>query len=163
MCDWSCDFLGSPEEVLVDRHASRLVEGEGEPAIPPRRHPSRSHQGGSLSRTASRRLDRVGGDVVCVGGVGMGGSVWGLRIVGGAVKEGEGGNVTIYREDFGEKVGGVPTHHLSFTTLLCLPFIFPLTMCIAYNKPLRTLVFFHLYAGNPTHLPTPAPLLDVGL
>ncbi len=31
----------------------------------------------------------------------MGGSVWGLRIVlGGAVKEGEGDNVTIYREDF---------------------------------------------------------------
>ncbi len=40
-----------------------------------------------------------------MGGVGMGGSVWGLRIVGGAVKEGEGGNVTIYREDFSEKVG----------------------------------------------------------
>ncbi len=37
----------------------------------------------------------------------MGGSVWGLRIVGGAVKEGEGGNVTVYREDFGKEVGRV--------------------------------------------------------
>jgi hypothetical protein len=37
----------------------------------------------------------------------MGGSVWGLRIVGGAVKEGEGGNVTVYREEFGKEVGRV--------------------------------------------------------
>ena len=29
----SCDFFGSPEEVQVDRHASRLVEGEGEPKL----------------------------------------------------------------------------------------------------------------------------------
>ena len=46
-----------------------------------------------------------------MGGVGMGGgsinSVWSLRIVGGAVKEGKCGNVTIYREDFSEEVGGV--------------------------------------------------------
>ena len=34
----------------------------------------------------------------------MGGSVWGLGIVGGAVKEGESGNVTVYREDFGKEV-----------------------------------------------------------
>ncbi len=31
----------------------------------------------------------------------------GLRIVGGAVKEGVDGNVAVYREDFGEEVGGV--------------------------------------------------------
>ncbi len=37
-----------------------------------------------------------------VGGVGVGRSVWGLRIVGSAVKEGEGGNVAVDREDFGE-------------------------------------------------------------
>ena len=37
----------------------------------------------------------------------MGGCVWGLGIVGGAVKEGEGGNVTVYREDFGKEVGRV--------------------------------------------------------
>ncbi len=58
-----------------------------------------------LSRAASQRMDRVGGDVVWgVGGVGMVGSVWSLRIVGGAVKvkKGKGGNVTIYREDFSE-------------------------------------------------------------
>ncbi len=42
-----------------------------------------------------------------MGAVGMGGSVWGLRIVGGAVKEGEGGNVAIYRENFSKEVGGV--------------------------------------------------------
>jgi hypothetical protein len=33
--------------------------------------------------------------------------VWGLRIVGGAMKEGKGGNVAIYRENFSEEVGGV--------------------------------------------------------
>ncbi len=44
---------------------------------------------------------------LCVGGVGVGEIVWGLRIVGGAVKEGKGGNVAVYREDFGEEVGGV--------------------------------------------------------
>ena len=37
----------------------------------------------------------------------MGGSVWGLRIVGGAMKEGKGGNVAMYREDFSEEIGGV--------------------------------------------------------
>ncbi len=42
-----------------------------------------------------------------MGGVGRGGSVWGLRIVGGAVKEGKGGNVTVYREDFSKEIGGV--------------------------------------------------------
>ncbi len=36
----------------------------------------------------------------------MGGSVWGLRIVRGAVKEGEGGNVVVYKEDFSEEIGG---------------------------------------------------------
>ena len=40
-------------------------------------------------------------------GVGVGGCVWRLRIVGGATKEGKGGNVAIDREDFGEKIGGV--------------------------------------------------------
>jgi hypothetical protein len=42
-----------------------------------------------------------------VGGVGRGGSVWGLRIVGGVMKEGEGGNVTVYRKDFGKEIGRV--------------------------------------------------------
>jgi hypothetical protein len=44
------------------------------------------------------------------GGVGwgwVGGCVVGLRIVGGAMKQGKGGNVAIYREDFSEEVGGV--------------------------------------------------------
>ena len=40
-------------------------------------------------------------------GVGVGGWVWRLRIVGGAMKEGKGGNVASDREDFGEKIGGV--------------------------------------------------------
>ena len=40
-------------------------------------------------------------------GVGVGGWVWSLRIVGGAMKEGKGGNVAIDREDFGKKIGGV--------------------------------------------------------
>ena len=35
MRDWSCDFFGSPKEVQVNRHASRLVEGEGKPKPPP--------------------------------------------------------------------------------------------------------------------------------
>ena len=30
-----------------------------------------------------------------------------MRIVGGAMKEGEGSNVAVYREDFGEEVGRV--------------------------------------------------------
>jgi hypothetical protein len=33
-------------------------------------------------------------------GVGVGVCVWSLRIVGGVMKEGKGGNVAIYREDF---------------------------------------------------------------
>ncbi len=33
--------------------------------------------------------------------------MWGLWIVGGAVKEGEGGNVTVYREDFSKEIGRV--------------------------------------------------------
>ncbi len=33
--------------------------------------------------------------------------VLGLRIVGGAMKEGNGGNVAIDREDFREEIGGV--------------------------------------------------------
>ena len=35
MRNWSCDFFGSPEEVQVDRHTSRLVEGEGKPKFSP--------------------------------------------------------------------------------------------------------------------------------
>ncbi len=42
-----------------------------------------------------------------MGEVGIGGSVWSLKIVGNAVKEGEGGNVAIYREDFSKKLGEV--------------------------------------------------------
>ena len=38
-----------------------------------------------------------------MGGVG----VWGLRMIGGAVKEGEGGYVAVYGEDLGEEIGGV--------------------------------------------------------
>jgi hypothetical protein len=37
----------------------------------------------------------------------MGGCVVGLRIVGGAMKEGKGGNVAIYRENVSEEIGGV--------------------------------------------------------
>ena len=37
----------------------------------------------------------------------MEGCVLGLRIVGGAVKEGKGSYVAIYREDFSEEIGGV--------------------------------------------------------
>ena len=33
--------------------------------------------------------------------------MWRLRMVGGAVKEGKGGYVAVYGEDFGEEVGGV--------------------------------------------------------
>jgi hypothetical protein len=42
----SCDFFGSPEEVQVDRHrhASRLVEGEGEPTLSPSCLPPRPNQ-----------------------------------------------------------------------------------------------------------------------
>ncbi len=42
-----------------------------------------------------------------MGRVGRGSSVWGLGIVGGVVKEGEGGNVTVYREDFSKEIGRV--------------------------------------------------------
>ena len=43
-----------------------------------------------------------------VGG-GLGGvvGVWGLRVVGGAVKEGKGGYVAVDGKDLGEEVGGV--------------------------------------------------------
>ena len=34
----------------------------------------------------------------------MGVCVWSLRIVGGAMKEGKGGNVAIYRADFSEEI-----------------------------------------------------------
>ncbi len=44
---------------------------------------------------------------LCVGGVGVGVGVLDLRIVGGAMKEGKGGNVAIDREDLSEKIGGV--------------------------------------------------------
>ena len=44
---------------------------------------------------------------VCGGGVGVGVGVWGLRMIGGAVKEGKGGYVAVDGEDFGEEVGGV--------------------------------------------------------
>ncbi len=37
----------------------------------------------------------------------MGVGVWGLKIVGGAVKEGKSGNVVVDGKDFGEEVGGV--------------------------------------------------------
>ena len=41
------------------------------------------------------------------GGVGGGVGVWGLRVVGGAVKEGKGGYVAVDGKDLGEEVGGV--------------------------------------------------------
>ena len=57
---------------------------------------------------ASRRLDRACGVWwVCCGGVGVGVGVWGLRVVGGAVKEGKGGYVAVDGKDLGEEVGGV--------------------------------------------------------
>ena len=37
----------------------------------------------------------------------MGVGVWGLRVVGGAVKEGKGGYVAVDGKDLGEEVGGV--------------------------------------------------------
>ena len=40
----SCDFFGSSEKVQVDRHASRLVEGEGEPKLSTPCFPTRPHQ-----------------------------------------------------------------------------------------------------------------------
>ncbi len=43
----------------------------------------------------------------CCGGVGLDVGVLGLRIVGGAVKEGKGGDVAVDGKDFGEEVGGV--------------------------------------------------------
>jgi hypothetical protein len=42
----------------------------------------------------------------CCGGVGVDGGVWGLRMVGGAIKEGEGGYVAVDGKDFGEEIGG---------------------------------------------------------
>ncbi len=62
---------------------------------------------GKVGPCRSLHLDDWIGRVVGMlwwGGLGVG--VWGWRVVGGAVKEEEGGNVTIYREDFGEEVGG---------------------------------------------------------
>jgi hypothetical protein len=44
------------------------------------------------------------GNLVWRGG---GERVWGLRMIGGAVKEREGDNVTVDGKDFGEEVGGV--------------------------------------------------------
>ena len=41
------------------------------------------------------------------GGVGVGVGVWGLRMIGGAVKEGKGGQVAVDGKDFGEEIGGV--------------------------------------------------------
>ena len=41
------------------------------------------------------------------GGVGVGVGAWGLRVVGGAVKEGKGGYVAVDGKDLGEEVGGV--------------------------------------------------------
>ena len=40
----SCDVFGSSEEVQVDRHASRLVEGEGKPKLSPPCIPPRPNQ-----------------------------------------------------------------------------------------------------------------------
>ena len=37
----------------------------------------------------------------------MGVGVWGLRVIGGAVKEGKGGYVAVDGKDLGEKIGGV--------------------------------------------------------
>jgi hypothetical protein len=51
--------------------------------------------------------DWTGWEVMLCGWSWEGGSVWGLKMVGGAVKEGEGGNVTVYREDFSKEIGGV--------------------------------------------------------
>ncbi len=45
--------------------------------------------------------------VGCGGWGGGGGKVWGLRMIGGAVEEREGGDVTVYRQDFSEEVCGV--------------------------------------------------------
>ena len=36
----------------------------------------------------------------------MGVGVWGLRMIGSAVKEGKGGYVVVDGKDFGEEVGG---------------------------------------------------------
>jgi hypothetical protein len=44
---------------------------------------------------------------VCGGRIGVGGGVWGLRVVGGAVKEGEDGYVAVDGKDLGEEIGGV--------------------------------------------------------
>ncbi len=51
--------------------------------------------------------DWIGCEVAVLWWIGLSGCMWGLGIVGGAVKEGEGGNVAIHREDFSEEVGGV--------------------------------------------------------
>ena len=56
MCYRSCDVFGSPEEVQVDRHASRLVEGEGEPKLSTPCLPPRSHQPRRLLHQDPSRL-----------------------------------------------------------------------------------------------------------
>ncbi len=40
-------------------------------------------------------------------GGGDGGKVWGLKMIGGAVEEREGGDMMVYRQDFSEEVCGV--------------------------------------------------------
>ena len=52
----SCDVFGSPEEVQVDRHASRLVEGEGEPKLSTPCLPPRPHQPRRLLHQDPSRL-----------------------------------------------------------------------------------------------------------
>ena len=56
-----------------------------------------------------RSISTTGSGVwwVCYGGVGVGVGVWGLRMIGSAVKEGKGGYVVVDGEDLGEEVGGV--------------------------------------------------------
>jgi hypothetical protein len=58
--------------------------------------------GGSLPRIASSTTGSMPGKgCVAMGLEGRGDCVW------GAVKEGEGSNVTVHGKDFGEEVGGV--------------------------------------------------------
>ena len=59
--------------------------------------------GGSLSRTASRRLDRCRGRNVMRWGLRAEGIGYGVR----AVKEGEGSKVAIDGKYFGKEVGGI--------------------------------------------------------
>ena len=59
---------------------------------------------GVWMREAAREVT-CGRQAPVVGVVGV--SVWRLRVVGGAVKEGKGGYVAVDGEDLGEEVGGV--------------------------------------------------------